>query len=185
MVDISILKQTAACQWPNIWQAAGVPPDVLTGKHIYCPGCTDRGKDKFRIVRGDRDGTWFCNQNGDTTGGDGFRLLQHIGMTPAESFRFVAEYLGIADQPITQEQRRAIHKRKQAEEHDRIDRAIAFECHILWQTTSNRVMSRKLERDAKFRELRPEWAPYPVEVWPREIQAAKRLMRALGIRYGL
>lgn len=180
-MEIADLKQAAQGQWLAILAAHGIPQEALNGKHTQCPGCG--GKDRFRFVGGP-DGKWFCGQGGEVTGGDGFHLLQHTGMSKADSFKAVAQFLGIDDKPLSPEQRRAIQERKAAEEINRLDRAIQREAHILWQCAGNRVASRKLEQDRAFREARPEWRPYPSQPWAREIQAAQRLRKALGVRYG-
>lgn len=65
-----------------------------------------------------------------------------------------------------------------------LSKAIQREARILWQCAGGRVASRKLEQDRAFREARPEWRSCPSQPWAREIQAAQRLCKALGVRYG-
>lgn len=86
----------ASGRWEQIHRALGV---VLTTtnhmKHTPCPGCG--GKDRFRVTKAYSDtGGFICGGGGDTTGGDGFALLQHVrGWTPGESLRAVARECGL------------------------------------------------------------------------------------------
>lgn len=87
----------AAGRWEQIHRALGVVLSTTSHqKHTPCPGCG--GKDRFRVTRVYHDtGGFICGGSGDTTGGDGFALLQHVhGWTPGESLRAVARECGIA-----------------------------------------------------------------------------------------
>ncbi len=103
---------------------------------------------------------------------------------PATIRNLAAEY-GIADTEPTPAQREMIRKRQKAKQDVLLDQAIHHECHILMQTTGNRIASRQLERNQKFRVARMDWSPYPEDVWQREQLAAKRLNKALEVRYGI
>lgn len=174
-MDFYTIKKAAEGHWLEILPALGISPDSLTGKHGPCPGCN--GRDRFRFVSGD-DGKWFCGQGGNTTGGDGFALLSHTGMSIREAFESVSHYLGIkhSHNQITQEWERIYRAEK-------LDKLIFHECHILMQITGNRFSSIQLEKDKNFQQARPEWKPMPKDFWEREILAAKRLLMALGEQY--
>ena len=175
-------KQTAAGRWPEILTAFGISPLALSGKHCPCPGCG--GKDRFRYAGGD-DGKFFCGQGGVVTGGDGFSLLEHVGYAKADALKAVAQYLGIANRPQSSRRYREIQKRQQQMQSAKLDTAIYHECHILMQTTGNRIASRQLKKNRKFRSARPEWHPHPDEAWERELLTAKRLTKALKRRYAI
>lgn len=86
----------AAGRWEQIHRALGVALSTTSHqKHAACPGCG--GKDRFRVTKAYHDtGGFICSQGGDTTGGDGFALLQHVhGWTPGESLRAVARECGL------------------------------------------------------------------------------------------
>ncbi len=65
-----------------------------------------------------------------------------------------------------------------------IETALLHELYILVQTVGGRVTSRQLISDHKFREIRPDWQPYPSEHWERELLATKRVKRGLDVVYG-
>jgi hypothetical protein len=65
-----------------------------------------------------------------------------------------------------------------------LEAALQHELLILLQVVGNRVSSRQLARDSKFRVLRPEWMPMPEGFWDRELQAARRTRRMLTMLYG-
>lgn len=86
----------AAGRWEQIHRALGVSLSTTSHqKHTPCPGCG--GKDRFRVTKAYHDtGGFICGGSGDTTGGDGFSLLQHVhGWTPGESLRAVARECGL------------------------------------------------------------------------------------------
>lgn len=175
-------KQAAAGRWPEILTAFGISALALSGKHCPCPGCG--GKDRFRYAGGD-NGKFFCGQGGVVTGGDGFSLLEHMGYAKADALKAVAQHLGIENQSLTRKQYREIQKRQQQMQSAKLDTAIYHECHILMQTTGNRIASHQLKKNRKFRAARPEWHPHPDEAWERELLAAKRLTKALRGRYAI
>ena len=86
----------AAGRWEQIHRALGANLTTTSHqKHTPCPGCG--GKDRFRVTKAYADtGGYICGGGGDTTGGDGFALLQHVhGWTPGESLRAVARECGL------------------------------------------------------------------------------------------
>ena len=86
----------ATGRWEQIHRALGVSLSTTSHqKHTPCPGCG--GKDRFRVTKAYHDtGGFICSQGGETTGGDGFALLQHVhGWTPGESLRAVARECGL------------------------------------------------------------------------------------------
>ena len=97
-VQLTFTQVTAitAGRWEQIHRALGVALTTTSHqKHTPCPGCG--GKDRFRVTKAYHDtGGYICGGGGDTTGGDGFALLQHVhGWTPGESLRAVARECGL------------------------------------------------------------------------------------------
>ena len=90
------ITSLAAGRWEQIHRALGVVLSTTSHqKHTPCPGCG--GKDRFRVTKVYADtGGFICGGGGDTTGGDGFTLLQHVhGWTSGESLRAVARECGL------------------------------------------------------------------------------------------
>lgn len=95
-LTFSQITALAAGRWEQIHRALGVALSTTSHqKHAPCPGCG--GKDRFRVTKAYHDtGGFICGRGGDTTGGDGFALLQHVnGWTPGESLRAVARECGL------------------------------------------------------------------------------------------
>src|SRR3974390_2883119 len=57
-------------RWKGVLESLGVPSQFLTGKHSPCPMCG--GKDRFRFLNTNGDGTYICNGCGN---GNGFSLV--------------------------------------------------------------------------------------------------------------
>jgi hypothetical protein len=94
-VSFDDVKQQARGGWYGILTSAGIASDFLTNRHKPCPGCG--GRDRFRYVDKEGNGTFVCGGGGDLLTGDGFTLIQHFtGCTPGESLKKVAEILGIS-----------------------------------------------------------------------------------------
>ena len=95
-LTFSQITALACGRWEQIHRSLGVGLFTTSHqKHTPCPGCG--GKDRFRVTRAYHDtGGFICGGSGDTTGGDGFALLQHVhGWTPGESLRAVARECGL------------------------------------------------------------------------------------------
>ena len=96
----------ASGRWERIHRALGVAPANTSHlKHTPCPCCG--GRDRFRVTnRYAETGGWICSQGGgDTTGGDGFALLQHYGYSAAEALKMVARECNVEiDAEIDQEE---------------------------------------------------------------------------------
>jgi len=89
------VKRQARNRWNELLVAAGIDARALRNNHGPCPGCG--GKDRFRYDDKDGDGTFICSQgNGNTLAGDGFELLQHVGIAQSsqEALHLVAGLLG-------------------------------------------------------------------------------------------
>jgi phage/plasmid primase-like uncharacterized protein len=87
------LKTAAWGRWPEILSSlAGLPIEILDGKHHPCPKCG--GTDRFRFTNQDEDGSLICNQCGKC--GDGIAALQWaLDIDFKEACKRLAEYLGI------------------------------------------------------------------------------------------
>jgi len=85
------VKKQARHHWVELLIAAGIDAKALRNVHVPCPGCG--GKDRFRFDDHDGNGTFICSQgNGDNLSGDGFELLQHVGLAadPKSALALVA-----------------------------------------------------------------------------------------------
>lgn len=180
MADFQTTKTAAQGRWPEILQYLGIPAESLTGKHCECAGCG--GEDRFRYLD-DEHGGWICGQGGVPTGGDGFNLLVHMGFSKSDALHAVSQYLGLDRVMYSPEQRQEIEQWRQDKIHADLDDGIFHEAHVLLQPVTQRKNNRDLEGNKEFRQARPEWQPYPKEVWERELLAAKRLIKMLEKRY--
>lgn len=68
------LWDRAIGKWRSLLTLLGVPQEALSGRHAPCPICK-AGRDRFRFVDRDGNGTWFCNQCGHGTGTDLVKLM--------------------------------------------------------------------------------------------------------------
>lgn len=82
---------------------------------------------------------------------------------------------------LTKGERKA-HAIKQSR--DQVERAFHHELVVLTIVVANRISSRELEKDKKFRALRPEWRPLPDSHWDRETLAVSRIRTGLEVLYG-
>ncbi len=174
MIGFQTAKTAAAGRWLEIWAGLGVGELPPLGQHGPCPGCG--GRDRFRLVPEEAEsGGWVCGQGGDPTGGDGFALLVHAGIsrTPGEALRLVAAHLGMdtKDDPAARKRAREAARKR---ERERLEEALAHELRVLLIVLDNRISNRELARDRRFREARPEWRPLLGEHWEREELAAQR-----------
>ncbi len=73
MIDAKELKQACRGRWDMIYEALGI--DVGNGKHKCCPACSpgDIKSDRFRVLKDDQDGRYYCN---GCSPGDGLSLVQ-------------------------------------------------------------------------------------------------------------
>ena len=108
------LLRAAQGHWQSILPALGVASECLSNRHGPCPGCG--GKDRFRFDDKDGRGGFVCGGGGDPFHGDGFDLLEHVnGWTRQETFKAVAEYLGVvATLPPRQRPQRPIEPARTA-----------------------------------------------------------------------
>jgi len=102
-------------------------------------------------------------------------------------FRSIVTALGLEPKDLFPPSRMSPRERRQYSNTltlREVEQALYHELLVLIQFVSERVASRQIARDTKFRVLRPEWMPYPEEHWEREILAAKRIRNGLGRLYG-
>ena len=74
------------------------------------------------------------------------------------------------------------HTKRQT--HAEIEEALFHELVVMEQIIAARVAGRKLAKNIKFRQQRPDWRPMPLEHWDREVVAVGRIKTALGALYG-
>lgn len=178
-LSFAAVKTAARGRWPEILPALNVPRDALRAKHGPCPGCG--GKDRYRFDDRGGDGTWYCSGGGEPRHGDGFDLLGHVhGWAPAEALEAVGRHLGVEGSALPA----AIAAGREARDRCEIEEALLHELYVLLQVLQARASSRYLERDSRFRVLRPEWRPVPDGQWERERLAVKRILTGLGWLYG-
>ncbi len=179
MHDFATVKAAARGRWCDILPALGIPAEALTNRHRPCPGCG--GTDRFRFDDKDGNGTWFCSGGGEPRSGDGFALLAHVrGLLPFDALLAVAGYLGLEGR---QEGRARGRERAGAASVATVEAALVHELRVLLIVVSNRVNSRQLAADSKFRVLRPEWQPMPEGHWERELLAVHRIRNGLEVLY--
>jgi phage/plasmid primase-like uncharacterized protein len=96
VIDVPALKRHAAGRWPEILSKfAGIPRELLDGKHHACPKCG--GGDRFRLIDADA-GALHCNQCFTSGNGDGIAAMQHYaGLDFQAACRNVQEYLGLSN----------------------------------------------------------------------------------------
>ena len=175
------VKAAARGRWPDMLPSLGIPAETLTDRHHACPGCG--GKDRFRFDDKNGDGTWICGGGGERIAGDGFALLGHcLGMTPSEALAAVAKYLGVTGDDTPQARQEA-RRHARAADRAEIEDALLHELRVLVSVIENRVTSRTLARDAKFRAARPDWRPFPDDEWERDRLAARRIGNGLEALY--
>lgn len=87
------LKQQARNAWTGFLESQGIGAAHLTRKHGPCPMCG--GKDRFRYINKQGDGTFVCNTC-TPKGGSGFDLLMKFrNLEFSECCRLLEKYLGI------------------------------------------------------------------------------------------
>lgn len=83
-------------KWKGVLLQLEVDKKHLTGKHAPCPMCG--GKDRFRFLNSDGNGTWICNQCGAGTGMD--LLMQAKGWDFRTAAQAVDQVLGNVHQDV-------------------------------------------------------------------------------------
>ena len=90
------IEAVASGNWESVLLGAGVPGDLLNGKHQPCPCCG--GTDRFRFLNKDGRGTWICNQC-KPDGASPFDLVMAVyGCSFVESLDLLATTLGLSKQ---------------------------------------------------------------------------------------
>jgi len=94
------VTQVAEGNWSWILSQLGIELKYLKNRHGPCPGCS--GVDRFRFDDKYGRGTWICGGGGREQAGDGFQLLEHVyGWSRAESFKAVADVLGLSNEKLS------------------------------------------------------------------------------------
>jgi len=162
MLRFSDVKNAANGKWEGILIGMGVSPECLTGKHGPCPGCG--GNDRFRYDK--EKERFYCGGGGELATGDGFDLLSHInGWETAETFKEVAEYLGVKPDASPEAKAKAVKYAKQAEA-VKLEKELSHEMTVLGQVLFVRSNGG------------------PKDHWEREIEAAKTIYKLLRRLYG-
>jgi predicted kinase len=99
---------------------------------------------------------------------------------PFDALLAVAGYLGLEGR---QEDRARGQERARASSVATLEAALVHELRVLLMVVGNRVTSRQLAADSKFRVLRPEWQPMPEGHWEREQLAVERIRNGLEVLY--
>ncbi len=146
------------------------------------------------LLNGKRSGRgWLCNcpAHNDkspslsvTDTDDGKTLIRCFAGCSAEA---VVSSMGLQMKDLfppsefTPQQRRTY---RQKASRAQLLKTIYHEMLVLIQVIENRVTDSKLNRDAKFKGVRPEFKPMPAEFWDREQLAVSRIKQLLGQIYG-
>ncbi len=94
------VKAAARGRWREIISTlAGIPAELLDGKHHECPKCG--GKDRFRAFDDFAEtGGVLCNQCFDHKNGDGLATIEHFaGWNFPTTLANIADYLGLRRKP--------------------------------------------------------------------------------------
>ena len=93
--DLELILQSASGRWESILhEIAGIPAELLDGRHHPCPSCG--GEDRFRFTDFRDKGAAICNQCFKSKNSDGFGVIAHYaGIGRKEAIAKVAEYLQI------------------------------------------------------------------------------------------
>lgn len=85
-------KLLARNRWPEIIAKLGYQLPANNTDHSSCPICG--GDDRFRFDNQNGDGSFICSQGtGETIAGDGYKLLEHAGMSSSEALSTVNHIL--------------------------------------------------------------------------------------------
>jgi hypothetical protein len=98
-LSAATVKSAAAGRWAEILtHVAGIPADVLDGRHHPCPRCG--GADRFRYIE-PNDGAVYRNQCFNKNNGDGLAAIMHYaGYGFPEAMNKTAEFLGLASSNV-------------------------------------------------------------------------------------
>ena len=154
------VKRKARNRWGEILVSAGVDAKALKDSHGPCPGC--KGKDRFRFDNKDGNGTFICSQgSGDTLSGDGFELLQHVGIvkSPKEALELVAKALDIQKMSLRPVEIEYVYRRPDG----------ATNLKVIRTNCSNgRKSFKQLLPNGRPPKSDPEFTPFPyrIDEWP-------------------
>jgi len=154
------VKRQARNRWNELLVAAGIDARALRNNHGPCPGCG--GKDRFRYDDKDGDGTFICSQgNGNTLAGDGFELLQHVGIAQSsqEALHLVAGLLGGTNSQATKLNTEFVYCRPDG---------IANLKVIRTDTSEGKKTFKQLLPNGKPPKTDPDFKPFPyrIDEWP-------------------
>jgi putative DNA primase/helicase len=79
IMDRLPLRDRARGLWLQILPQIGISATYLTGKNGPCPLCPDHGKDRWRFLNTNGNGTWICSQCGS---GSGIELVKRFRGLP-------------------------------------------------------------------------------------------------------
>jgi len=154
------VKKQARHHWAELLIAAGIDAKALRNVHGPCPGCG--GKDRFRFDNHDGNGTFICSQgNGDNLSGDGFELLQHVGVasSPIDALRFVSNALDNKQIDAYPFHTEYIYRRP--------DRSINLKV-VRTDTANGKKSFKQLLPSGKPPKTEPNFRPFPyrIDEWP-------------------
>ena len=138
-------------KWKGILLQTEVDKKHLTGKHAPCPLCG--GKDRFRFLNSDGNGTWICNQCGAGTGMD--LLMQAKGWDFRTAAQEVDRILGnVADDPAPKPALSEAKRRQLMNELWKASKPVERDCPAGWYL-STRVAGWQNCADLRFAEAAP------------------------------
>lgn len=156
------VKKQARHQWNDLLVAAGIDAKALVNVHGPCPGCG--GKDRFRFDNLDGNGTFICSQgNGNNLSGDGFKLLQHVGVAncPRDALKFVSNALDNNQIDAHSSHTEYIYCRPDGSTNLRVIRT---------DTTNGKKSFKQLLPNGKPPKTDPNFRPFPyrIDEWPSD-----------------
>jgi putative DNA primase/helicase len=86
------LRDRARGRWHDILPLLGIDRRYLTGKNGPCPMCG--GRDRWRFLNTDGNGTWICNQCGQRGGGGADLVMKFTGAPFYEVAQRIESVLG-------------------------------------------------------------------------------------------
>jgi putative DNA primase/helicase len=70
VIDRTPIRDRTRGLWTGILPAVGINASYLTGKNGPCPLCPEGGRDRWRFLNTDGNGTWICTHCGTGSGTD-------------------------------------------------------------------------------------------------------------------
>jgi putative DNA primase/helicase len=97
------LRDRTRGYWHTILPAIGIAQCYLTGKNGPCPLCPEGGRDRWRFLNTDGNGTWICTHCGAGSGTD--LVMRFTGLPFKHVARRIESVIGRGLSPRSEERR--------------------------------------------------------------------------------